>query len=259
MPEGTGPIVSRPGGTPQGTGPIVSKPEGTPHVIKVTAKQQTKVNPFQALTESITAVQNKLNDKINVVQKSVNDGIEDLKKLVTTPVHGLDPRITNLEAYLPIVRTVDKKVKDIEPRLSTVENKLNALHVKKVTGPDGEAETALVGGASAEVTEELLQRVDTLENRAQETDQKMNIMITWAGTMYKSHNNLKKQVLFNTAKHHSNDLLIGGIYEYPKQDNCKSAMKFFREKMKLTINENDVLRAYRTGDARTLQKGDNII
>ena len=220
--------------------PIPSQPEGTPHVIKVTAKQQTQVNPFQVLAESITAVQNNLNDKINIVQKSINDGIEDIKKLVTTPVHGLHPRITNLEGYLPIVKTVDKKVKEIEPRLSTVEKKLNALHVKKVTGASGKSES-VVEGASAEVTEELLQRVNTLETRAHETDQKMDIMISWAGTMYKSHNNLKKQVLFNTAKHHSNDLLVGGIYEYPRQDNCKSALKFFREKMKLTINEHDVL------------------
>ena len=58
---------------------------------------------------------------------------------------------------------------------------------------------------------------------------------------------VKKQVQFNTSKHHTNDLLVGGIYEYKKQDCRKAALKFFRERMKLTVAENEVIRANRTG------------
>ena len=84
-------------------------------------------------------------------------------------------------------------------------------------------------------------------------------MVAWAGSLQRSQNSIHKQVQFNTSKHHANDLLVGGIYEYKKQDCRKAALKFFKERMKLSVADTEVLQAYRTGQLREYEKDGLVI
>ena len=229
---------------------------GNTQVYRITNGKATTttVTPFQALADSITAVQKNMTEQMQSMQQSMTDGIADLKTLITDQVQGLKPRIETLETHVPQLKQVEKKVKELEPRLATVESKLKKLKVQKSENAEGGADAVLVEVPNTEAVDNLQTRMEVLERRANASDKSMDILVSWAGTMHRSHANLQKQVLFNTAKHHSNDVLVGGIYEYRKQDNRKAAIKFFREKMRLTVHENDVQRAYRTGKPKTFQR-----
>ena len=217
------------------------------------------VSPFQALAESLTAVQNNMNEKIATMQTSVNEGLSAIKELVTQPVTGLNPRFQAVEKYVPTIKKVDKKVAAIEPRLAKVESTINHLQACPSPITEGPGAATTSQHLSSFITDDMQHRVEALECKVDNNDKAMDVLVCWAGTMQKSHAHLKKQVQFNHAKLHSNDLLVGGIYEYKNQDNRKAAIKFFRECMKLTVQEADVIRAYRTGLPHTITKdGQNI-
>ena len=91
----------------------------------------------------------------------------------------------------------------------------------------GDATTPESEDLHTQVATQLLSRLDLLEQCAESNDAELDLLSSWANTMHRALNALKKQVQFNTSKHHNNHLLVGGIYEYKKQDNCKAAIKFF--------------------------------
>ena len=242
--------------------PTISSTE-SPLVYKITGlnkKTITPTNPFQALADSIAAVQKDVNKSVLQVKTSVNTGLDHIKKLITEPGTGLVDRISAVEKHVPMIKNLTTTVvNDVEPRLKKVENTLKK--VKFTPNDDGSKIATLTGavGVDSDAFDDLQDRVEILERKAEMAAKKSNILTSWAGTMHRAHDSLKKQVRFNTAKHHANEVLVGGIYEHFNQDNRKAAIKFFREKMKLSVAENDVIQAYHTGEVHTITKGNHSI
>ena len=259
----TSPVTKKPHVTSKNSGPPQRTGEGqtqakqvasdstNPHVIKVikTADGVLKVGDpsnkkipmFQALVESI-----------NSVQTNMNSGLDSLRNMLTAPVVGLEPRVSALERYVPAVKALERNISNpstgIEPRLQEVERSVKTLALTQGSG-SGE-------GAPEALCQEVLkldERIELLEQRSEVQESNMDLLTAWAGTMYRAHASLKKQVQFNTSKHHNTDLVVGGIYEYQKQDNRKAALKFFKERMKLAVVESDVIRAYRTGERHVIK------
>ena len=96
------------------------------------------------------------------------------------------------------------------------------------------------------------QRLTALESKVAKHDFDVSVLTNWADIMYKDHRSLQKQVFFNTSRTHANDLLIGGIYEFKQQDYKEAAIKFFKEKLKLTFKDKDVLSARWIGGRKRL-------
>ena len=97
--------------------------------------------------------------------------------------------------------------------------------------------------------------VDELENHLVVAEQKGQIVLDWADTMYRDHRSLQKQVWFNTSRHHANEVIVGGIAELPQQDYKKAASTFFKEKLKVEAADGDIKFAKCIGkEGRTLQK-----
>ena len=106
---------------------------------------------------------------------------------------------------------------------------------------------------------ELVRHLYRVEKQVQGQEATLDLVVAWAGSLQRAQNSIHKQVQFNTSKHHANDLLVWGIYEYKKQDCRKAALKFFRERMKLSIADTDVPRAYRMGQAREYEKDGLVV
>ena len=204
--------------------------------------------PFQLLAESVAVMQVTVNDKISTVQQSVNEGINVVKKLITDPMAGVEPRVTKLEAQVPVIeglkRQIEGRKSGLITRVTEVEDSLHKLSSQghRVYSQQGEQDLDIDANAP-----EVIQCLQQVEQQVLEQETTMDLVVAWAGALQRSHAAVKKQVQFNTSKHHTNDLLVGGIYEHKKQDCRKAALKFFRECMKLTVAENEVIRAYRTG------------
>ena len=68
--------------------------------------------PFQLLAESVVVMQVAVNDKISTVQQSVNEGINVVKKLITDPTVGVEPRVTKLEAQVPVIEGLKRQIEE---------------------------------------------------------------------------------------------------------------------------------------------------
>ena len=216
-------------------------------------------SPFQKLAASITAAQVAMNDKIAVVQKLVNDGIDMVKKLITDPGAGVEPRVSKLEEQVPVITNLKNTVGDrksgLVRRVNEVEASIQKLSTQtRVVPPPSEGENQVNSESP-----ELIRRLYNVEKQVQGQEATLDLVVAWAGSLQRSQNSIHKQVQFNTSKHHANDLLVGGIYEYKKQDCRKAALKFFRERMKLSVADSEVLRAYRTGQPREYEKDGLVI
>ena len=182
-------------------------------------------------------------------QAMVNQGIADITEKLTHPITGLETRVLNIEDTLNKDKTgLCDRVTDIEGTLATPTSGLcdRVSEVeRKLQG------TATVQASTAEIPD-LADRLLKLESKVAQNESDLSIITAWADTMYKEHRSLLKQVLFNTSRSHANELLIGGIFEFKKQDCREAAMKFFKEKLKLTFKDKDVLAAKRIGGRKRL-------
>ena len=72
-----------------------------------------------------------VNDKISTVQQSVNEGINVVKKLITDPTAGVEPRVTKLEAQVPVIeglkRQIEGRKSGLITRVTEVEDSLRKL------------------------------------------------------------------------------------------------------------------------------------
>ena len=252
VPEGKGPhVVVIPGGSNKG-----------PNNNTNTTGPTTTKTPFQVLTDSINAVQSSMNDKMKALQQTVNTGIDAVKKLVTDPTCGVEPRIKVLEDLFnrkePVIdrlqKTVERSGTGLVSRVAAMEESIKKLSTGSAASVYQPTDVELDEG-----TPELLRRLHAVELRSIGNENTLDVVVAWAGALERSQNAMKKQMQFNTSKHHTNDLLVGGIYEYKKQDCHKAALKFFRDKMRLTVGESDVIRAYRTGQPRKYKKQGVVI
>ena len=216
--------------------------------MKITeAKPPQQVSPFQALAESIAAVQTNMTDKIEALQTAVNDGISMVKILITDPTAGVEPRVKTLEKYVTNI----KKIPNMETRLTKVEKAVqdatDNLPLQNMVIQGNTPENTILQCSVVKCLEEVEKKSIVHTNT-------LDMVVAWAGAMQRAQWSVQKQVHFNTSKHHQNDIVVGGIYEYNRQDPCKASIKFFREKMKLTVAEHDIIQAYRTGEPRRYMK-----
>ena len=168
-------------------------------------------------------------------QAKMNEGLNFLKGKITDPTSGLEKRTSDLEA------TVNSTDSGLVDRVKKLESK--AAQLPSIIGT----------GAASSDTGPLQVQVNDLTNRLTENEFKTKILLDWADTMYKDHLSLQREVQFNTSRHHSSEVVVGGIVEYKKQDNRRAAMKFFNQKMGVVATDNEVLSARRVGRCRTIE------
>ena len=197
-------------------------------------------------------------------QQQMTTGLDFLRKKITDPVEGLESRVKTLEGHVITkntglkdrVEVLEVALKDpsfgLVTRLNTVEGTLKASSGGASGGADvGKTSTTQIvsmpsTGDSFQMRT-LQQKVNQLENRLEESEFQQKVLLGWADTMFKDHTSLQRQVNFNTAKHHANEVIVGGIYESKKQDNKAAAIKFFQEKLGVVATHSDIVYARRIG------------
>ena len=91
-----------------------------------------------------------------------------------------------------------------------------------------------------------------MEAKSWKNEFEVGMLASWADVMYKDHHSLQKQVQFNMSKVHANDVLVGAVFEFKKQDCRKAAIQFFKEKLMVDVTSDDVLQGHRTGSRRVI-------
>ena len=101
----------------KGSLPSSSSTSTTPTTTATPSKSQSAKStktPFQLLAESVAVMQVAVNDKVSAVQQSVNEGINVVKKLITDPTAGVEPRVTKLEAQVPVIEGLKRQIEGRE-------------------------------------------------------------------------------------------------------------------------------------------------
>ena len=101
----------------KGSLPSSSSASTTPTTTATPSKSQSAKStktPFQLLAESVAVMQVAVNDKVSAVQQSVNEGINVVKKLITDPTAGVEPRVTKLEAQVPVIEGLKRQIEGRE-------------------------------------------------------------------------------------------------------------------------------------------------
>ena len=184
--------------------PVGDPRSGTPQVMKITGgKLPQQASPFQALAESIAAVQTNMTDKIEALQTAVNKGISTVKTLITDPTASVEPRVKTLEKYVTNI----KKIPNMETRLTKVEK---AVQDATENLP---LQNMVIQGNTPENT--ILQRsvvrhLEEVEKKSIVHTNTLDMVVAWAGTMQRAQWSVQKEVRFNTSKHHQNDIVVGG-------------------------------------------------
>ena len=121
---------------------------------------------------------------------------------------------------MPVVKKLEKCISTpatgLESRMQEVEKSVKYLSMSGTSEAQGATGGAAPPEALCKEVMNLDACMDSLEQQVQTQERQLDILTSWAGTMYHAHGSLRKQVQFNTSKHHSNDLIVGGIYEYSK-------------------------------------------
>ena len=182
---------------------------------------------------------------LNNFQTNVNASLDFLKNKVTDPDVGLETRVETLE------EKVLSKNDGLWDRVATLETALQHPSTGLITKVndliDGSVSQGAAGpgiGPAAAVSRE---KFIDLESRLAKTEFQSQVLLQWADNMYKDHKSLQKQVNFHVAKHHANELIIGGISEELNQDNKKATMKFFEEKLSLKVEPGELFYAKHIG------------
>ena len=188
----------------------------------------------------------------------VNAGLEFLKMKITDPHSGLETRVSNLEES---INTDRLGLRDRLGALETlVKNPVDGL-VPKVTKllsvPQGvhrtRAATAATGSdmpvsdVNTAQFNSLNARVLDLERKVADSEFQSQVLLNWADNMYKDHKSLQKQVNFHDAKHHTNELIVGGVAEDPNVHPKKAVIKFVQDKLGFKIEQNELYFARRIG------------
>ena len=174
-------------------------------------------------------------------QDKMNTAFDFLKVKITDPENGLEKKVQTLEqAVLTEKKGLCDKVKNLE---TAMKKKSPQTSVKTIH--------AIVDD---QLVSTLQQKVADLENRVQIAEGKSSMALQWVDILYQEHRSLEKQVFFNMAKNHEDDVVVGGIPQF-KQENCKAAaMKFFQKKMGMVLLPGDILWARRIGGRRSFNK-----
>ena len=163
-------------------------------------------------------------------------GIDYLKKITDLDT-GLENHMETLE------EVVLKTGTGLEDRVKDLETAVNHPATGLVAATDPTPQSSSIDSAQYH---RLTQWVTDLENKFAKSQFEMQVLLSWADNMYKDHQSLQKQVNFHDAKHHSNELIVGGVYE-GIPDVKKAVQKFMEEKLGVKPNPGDVYHARRIG------------
>ena len=203
-----------------------------------------KLEDFPDMSSFLVEFQTKMNDGINYLKTKISDPIDglehrvgEIETTINADKSGLKDRVMQLET------SITDPVSGFKPRIELLE--------KSVVS--GIVDTA--GGAAVDNTtlQQLRTQVNTLEKCLNTTQFESKVLLSWADTMFKDHKSLQRQVFFNTFRSHSQEVIVGGIYEHKKQDCRQAAMKFFRDKLDVVVLDSDVLKAYRVSGRKVIQ------
>ena len=179
-----------------------------------------------------------LQEFLNKFKETVTTGIEFMKKKITDPTEGLEVCVKHLEKKVLERETgVLDMVADLRDLVNDPEDGIVA-RVERL-----ETDTPFLDSTTATHSHsetDLRRRIHELETRLVVAEQKGQIVLDWADTMYRDHRSLQKQVWFNASKHHANEVIVGGIAEQPQQDYKKAAAAFFKEKLKVESTDGDI-------------------
>ena len=149
-----------------------------------------------------------------------------------TPDKGVQPRLTRLE----------KKVSDTKKALDAV----NQTVPMPTTGP-----TMWTSEAIQDHFQEMEAEMWQLRQKVDQQNVSLSIVASWSDVMFQQIHSLQEQLYHNTSRHMQNKLIIGGIKQ-TTHENCKTAaIKFFKDKLSLTIAPKDVWYGYRKGSSTT--------
>ena len=195
---------------------------------------------------------------LDELQCNINDGLNFLKKKILDPEVGLETKVKSMETTLyatdaglcDIVSDLEGAIEDpvsgLKPRVTVIEQAFSK--VQSIPSTKGNPTLSQVAAeATALKINDLQIKVNDLEGRLATTEFQSQVVLHWADTMFSDHKSLQRQVNFNTAKHHTNELIIGGIYE-TKNSNCKQeASKFLHDKLEMAVIDSDIIHAKRIG------------
>ena len=162
---------------------------------------------------------NTIQDFLEEFKKKMDEGLDFLKRKITDPTTGLETKVSDLEKCIwETEEGLNDKVDDLitvvkDPTLGLV-SKVNQLINNASTGSDSASPS---GGQSTYLNtrqyDQLNKRIVELENKVAYSEFQLQVVLSWANNMYKDHKSLQKQVSFHAAKHHANELIVGGIQE----------------------------------------------
>ena len=184
--------------------------------------------------------------------KKVEKDITKLDKDISNTKSGLKVRVTSVENEVKNLKSYDKSVKKLqdgirglEPRLQTVEKFVKSSKESLPKGRSGAAPlAAVVAGEVSELQSELSQLGTSCS-------MKFDIVTGWMEKMNWQQQSLQSQIEFNMSKNMQCELRMGGIAESPRE-NCKlKVLDFLKSKVKVTLQNAEVLWAFRSGKKAT--------
>ena len=196
---------------------------------------------------------NTIQDYLEDFKKKMDEGLDFLKRKITDPDTGLETKVTDLEKAIwetddGLNDKVDDLITVVKDPATGLVSKVNQLLENAPTVSDSANPS---GGQSAQLNtqqyDQLNRRIVDLENKVAYGEFQSQVVLSWADNMYKDHKSLKKQVSFHAAKHHANELIVGGIQEDDSSNLKKSAIQFLEDKLNVKIAQGELYHARRVG------------
>ena len=113
--------------------------------------------------------------------------------------------------------------------------------MKKAT-PGGAAGTSSV---SPVVMGKIQTDIAVLQIQMTEQQKCSEQLTGWSEVLYKASRNMHTQLSFMAAKSTRNDLVLGGVHQVRGENPVEQAMEFLRDKVRISVNPQDVISAYR--------------
>ena len=208
------------------------------------------VDSVSSVSDELANFRNLMNtgfDTLTAKIEQFEPRVKSLEQVVLAPGTGLQDRVTVL------ANDIANASNGLRPRLDQLEVSVQQLHTQQSAPSSGVNAGVNAGQISAVDFQALQKRVSELETIAATQKQDVILLSNWADVMHKDHFSLQRQVQFNTAKHHANDVLVGGIAEAKDQDCHTAAMDFFKNKLDLDVVSTDVWHAKCIGTQRMLR------
>ena len=221
---------------------------------------KTAEHIINSIEKKMEVMDSRLSRKIEGVHTSMNNVLTDQNKSVitrslSTEVHdNIQPRLSKLE------NAMSGKKKGLLNRVQNFlfqENADPELAEKYFLAKEPLDAAVTVDNIDEmydyvdKQTTSLAKRVTTLEQQRERDQKQISVLADWADVLYHENKTHQSQLEKLQATLYQNDLEMVGVREVAKESPKASALKFFKNVMKLSPENSDIVVAYRKGGIAT--------